>query len=96
MENFQKSLNLQQTYSAVLCSHVNNIHHKISKIQQQLAHSAQHMNTGDLIQINTPDFDPDIERGLPTNEHEEIQGSDSVIQQPCKKSDKCKAPALLQ
>ena len=32
VENFQTSLNLQQTYSAALCSHVN----KISEIQQQL------------------------------------------------------------
>ena len=33
VKNFQTSLNLQQTYSAVLCSHVNNIYHKISEIQ---------------------------------------------------------------
>ena len=32
VENFQTSLNLQQTCSAALCSHVNNIYHKISKI----------------------------------------------------------------
>ena len=29
VENFQTSLNLQQTYSVALCSHVNNIYHKI-------------------------------------------------------------------
>ena len=33
VENFQTSLNLQQTYSAALCSHVNNIYHKILEIQ---------------------------------------------------------------
>ena len=54
------------------------------------------MNTGDIIQINAPDFDPDIDGGLPTKEHEETQGSDSLIQQPSKKSDERKAPALLQ
>ena len=94
--NFQAALNLQQTYSAALCSHVNNIYHKISKIQQQLPHPTQHMNTGDIIQIDTPDFDPDFDGGLPTKEYEETQGSDSLIQQPSKKSDECKAPALLQ
>ena len=31
-ENSQTLLNLQQTYSAALCSHVNNIYHKISEI----------------------------------------------------------------
>ena len=51
IENFQSSLNLQQTYSAALCSHVNNIYNKLVEIQQQLPHSNQHMNTGDMIQI---------------------------------------------
>ena len=40
VKNFQTSLNLQQTYSAALCSHVNNIYHKILEIKQQLPHSA--------------------------------------------------------
>ena len=96
VENFQTLLNLQQTYSAALCSHVNYIYHKILEIQWQLPHPAQHMNTGDVIQIDVPDFDPDIDGGLPTKEQEETQGSDSLIQQPSKKSDECKAPALLQ
>ena len=94
VENFQTSLNLQQTYSAAFCSHVNNIYHKISEIQQQLPHSTQHMNTGDVIQIEVPDFDPDIDEGLPTQEHQEAQGSASITQQSIKKSDKRKAPAL--
>ena len=93
--NFQTSLNLQQTYAAALCSHINNIYHKILEIQQ-LPHPAQHMNTGDIIQINAPDFDPGIDSGLPTKEHEETQGSDSFIQHPSGKSDERKAPALSQ
>ena len=96
VENFQTSLNLQQTYSAALCSHINNIYHKILEIQQQLPHSTQHMNTGDVIQINTPDFNPDIDEGLPTQEHQEAQGSASITQQSFEKSDECEAPALLQ
>ena len=65
IENFQLSLNLQQTYSATLCSHVNNIYNKLAEIQQQLSHSNPHMNTGDMIQIEVPDFDPDIDEALP-------------------------------
>ena len=80
IENFQTSLNLQQTYSAALCSHINNIYHKILEIQQQLPHSAQHMNTGDVIQIDMPGFNPDIDEGLPTQDHQETQGSASIIQ----------------
>ena len=96
VENFQTSLNLQQTYLVALCSHISNIYHKISEIQQQLPHPTQHMNTGNVIQIDAPDFDPDINSRLPTKEHEETQGSDSFIQHPSGKSDECKAPALPQ
>ena len=96
VENFQTSLNLQQTYSVALCSHINNIYHKISEIQQQLPHSTQHMNTGDIIQIDALDFNPDIDEGLSTQEHQEAQGSVSITQQSFKKSEEREAPALLQ
>ena len=96
VENFQTSLNLQQTYSVALGSHINNIYHKISEIHQQLPHSTQHMNTGDVIQINALEFDPDIDSGPPTKEHGEIQGSDSSIQQLLRESKKNEAPALPQ
>ena len=66
IENFQSSLSLQQTYSASLCSHVNNIYNKLAELQQQLPHPNRHMNTGDAIQIEVPDFDPDIDEVLPT------------------------------
>ena len=96
VENFQTSLNLQQTYSAALGSHINNIYHKISEIQQQLPHPTQHMNTGDVIQINALHFDPDIDGRLPTKGHEETQGSDSFIQHFLGESKKSKAPASPQ
>ena len=84
--NFQSSLNLQQTYSMALCSHVNNIYNKLAEIQQQLPHSAQHMNTGDMIQIEAPDFDPDTDEALPSQDHQEAQGSANIIQQSPKDS----------
>ena len=67
-------------YSAALCFHVNNIYNKLVEIQQQLPHSNQHMNTGDVIQIEAPDFDPDIDEVLPISadqniDHQETQGS---------------------
>ena len=96
IENFQASLSSQQTYSAALGSHINNIYHKISKLQQQLPHPTQHMNTGDIIQINTPEFDPDIDGGPTTKEHREIQGSDNPIQHRVEETKKSEAPALLQ
>ena len=96
IENFQASLSSQQTYSVALGSHINNIYHKISKLQQQLPHPTQHMNTGDIIQINAPEFDLDIDGGPSTKEHREIQGSDNPIQHCVGETKKSKAPALPQ
>ena len=96
IENFQASLSSQQTYSVALGSHINNIYHKISELQQQLPHPTQHMNTGDIIQINAREFDQDID-GRPTmKEHGEIQGSDNPIQHRVEETKKSKAPALSQ
>ena len=85
-------------YSAALCSHVNNIYIKLAEIQQQLPHSTQHMNTGDVIQIEVPDFDPDIDEALPipadqNKDHQETQGSVNATQQSFEKTAKSKTPA---
>ena len=61
IENFQTSLNLQQTYSSSLCSHINNIYNKLSELQRQIQNHHTHMNPGDMVQIEDPDFDPDID-----------------------------------
>ena len=96
IENFQASLISQQTYLVALGSHINNIYHKISELQQQLPHPTQHMNTGDIIQINTPEFDLDIDGEPSTKEHGEIQGSDNPIQHRVEETKKNEAPALPQ
>ena len=101
MENFQSSLNLQQTYSTALCSHVNNIYNKLAEIQQQLSHPNQHMNTGDMIQIEAPDFDPDIDEALPISvdqsiNHQETQGSVISTQKLPEKTAESRSPASSQ
>ena len=78
VENFQSSLNLQQTYSASLCSHVNNIYNKLAELQRQIQHLDSRMNSGDMIQIEAPDFDPDIDDFSPTTIDQE--SSNPVIQ----------------
>ena len=60
VKNFQISLNLQQTYSSSLCSHINNRYNKLSELQRQIQNCPTHMNPGDTVQIEAPDFDPDI------------------------------------
>ena len=82
VENFQTSLNLQQRYSASLCLHVNNIYHKLVELQRQIQHHYPHMNSGDTIQIEVPDFDLDIDDVSPTTIDQEsnnllIQGTAS-------------------
>ena len=52
------------------------------------------MNTGNVIQIEAPDFDPDINETLPIHEHQEAQGSASITQQFFEKSADSKASAL--
>ena len=62
IKNFQTFLNLQQTYSSSLCSHINNIYNKLSELQRQIQNHHTHMNPGDTVQIEAPDFDQDINR----------------------------------
>ena len=98
VENFQSSLNLQQMYSTALCFHINNIYNKLVEIQQQLPHSNPHMNTGNVIQIEVPDFDPDIDEVLPISmdqsiNHPETQGSVISTQKFTEKMTECRTPA---
>ena len=70
----------------------------MAEIQQQLSHSNQHMNTGDVIQIEAPDFDPDIDEVLPTptdqnTHHQKTQGSVNSTQQFPEKTAECRTPA---
>ena len=52
------------------------------------------MNTGDMIQIEAPDFDPDIDEALPIPtdqniDHQETQGSVNSTQQFPEKTAEC-------
>ena len=80
--NFQTSLDLQQTYSTSLCSHMNNIYNKLVELQWKIQHHDPHMNSGDTIEIEAPDFNPDIDDISPTTIDQEsnnplIQGTAS-------------------
>ena len=99
IEKFQSSLSLLQTYSATLCSHVNNIYNKLVELQQQFPHPNLHMNTGDVIQIEVPDFDPDIDEALPTSMDQDTndpvtQGSEKHTLKSADKVIKHRTPAL--
>ena len=45
---------------------MNNIYNKLAELQWQIQHCDPHMNSGDTIQIEVPDFDLDIDDISPT------------------------------
>ena len=98
IENFQTSLNLQQTYSSSLCLHVNNIYNKLAELQRQIQNHHPHMNSGDMVQIKAPDFDPDINRvSSPTTDKISnkllTQGTASPTLKTIKPEIECSIPA---
>ena len=98
-ENFQTSLNLQQMYSSSLCSHIKNIYNKLSELQRQIQNHHTHMNPGDTVQIEAPDFDPDI-NGVSSPSTYEIpnklltQGTASPAPKITEPENECSAPAI--
>ena len=85
-------------YSASLCSHVNNIYNELAELQWQLQHHDPHMNTGDTIQIEVPDFDPDIDDVSSTTIDKEsnnpvTQGSATPTPKSAEKVIECTTPA---
>ena len=61
VQNIQASLSIQQTYSSTLCSHVNNIYNKLSELQKHIQHHCMYPHQTDTVQINNPEYDPDID-----------------------------------
>ena len=56
------------------------------------------MNTGNMIQIEVPDFDPDIDEALPSSMDQRIndpatQGLVTPTSKPAEKVIKCRTPA---
>ena len=98
VKNFQTSLNIQQTYSSSLRSHVNNIYSKLSELQRQIQNHHTHINQGDTVQIEAPDFNPDIDGGsLPSTEERpnesKTQGTLSPTLEVTKPEDDSLTPA---
>ena len=73
MQNIQTSLSIQQTYSSTLCSHVNNIYSKLSKLQKHTQHLCMYSHHGNTMQIEAPEFDPDIDGDSPVSTDEKYE-----------------------
>ena len=100
VENFQTFLNLQQTYSSSLCSHMNNIYNKLAELQRQILNRHTHMNQGNTVQIEAPDFDLDIDSVSPPSTDETpnkllTQGTASPTPENTEPEIECSTPAAL-
>ena len=69
VQNIQTSLNIQQTYSSTLCTHVNNIYNRLSELQKQIQHHCMYPHQTDTVQINAPRYYQDIDGDNQPNTH---------------------------
>ena len=65
----QTSLNIQQTYSSTLCTHVNNIYNRLSELEKQIQHHWMYPHQTDTVQISALEYDLDIDRDNQPNTH---------------------------
>ena len=98
IENFQTSLNLQQTYSSSICLHINNIYNKLAELQRQIQNNHTHMNPGNTVQIEAPEFDLDIDGVSPPSTYEIpnkllTQGTASPAPETTEPEIECSTPA---
>ena len=90
--NVQTLLGIQQTYSSILCSHINNIYNKLSELQKHIQHHCMYSHQSDTVQIDAPEYDPDIDRDNQLNTDEKhktvsVQGTLEMIPEPSEQED---------
>ena len=70
IENLQQAISVQQTYTTNLCSHVNVILSRLTKLENNIQKLTKKITTEqDMVQIDVPDFDPDIDGPNPQRVH---------------------------
>ena len=58
----QQAINVQQTCAATICTYINSILPCITKLEQTVLKLQQKLTTDqDRVQINAPDYNPDID-----------------------------------
>ena len=62
IENLHDATNLQQSYISSLCSHINTIYTKLAQLDKQIrTHCLYPHSQTDLVQINAPEYDSNID-----------------------------------
>ena len=63
IQNIQEAIQSQQQYSTVLFGHINTLYTKLAQLDKQVQiHCIYPHPQSDVIQLNTPDYDLDIDR----------------------------------
>ena len=61
IKNLHNAINLQQTYSTSLCSHINTIYTKLAQLDKHIQTQCLYPNSQtDSVQINAPEYDSNI------------------------------------
>ena len=92
VQNIQTSLGVQQTYSSTLCCHFNNIYNKLSELQKHIQHHYMYSHQSDTVQIDAPEYDPDIDGDNQSNTDEKhetvsVQETLEMIPEPSEPED---------
>ena len=67
IENLHDTISLQQTYTTSLCSHINTIYTKLAQLDKQIqTHCLYSHSQTDLVQINAPEYDSEINSQIDT------------------------------
>ena len=63
IQNIQEAVQSQQAYMTVLSGHINTLYTKLMHLDKQVQiHCIYPHSQSDIIQLNAPDYDPDIDR----------------------------------
>ena len=67
IEQFQDAINLQQTYTTSLCSHINTIYAKLAQLEKEIqTHCLYPHSQTDPVQVNAPEYNSDIDDQIDT------------------------------
>ena len=62
IENIQQAVQSQQAYTTALCSHINSLYTKLAQLDRQVqTHCLYPYPLSDVVQLNAPDYDLDID-----------------------------------
>ena len=65
VQNIQEAVQSQQAYTAALFGHINSLYTKLAQLDKQVQiHCLYRHPQSDVIQLNTPDYNPDIDGQL--------------------------------